>query len=112
MHNIIIQNTQFKLYYLLIVADGEITKEEKESFLKIISKENGYTKSYAETLFNTIKTFKINYNYLIKTLNECDDKIKQETIDMLKKLSLVDGSYQKEEMLLIDKIKVDLKMGE
>lgn len=116
MNNIVIENTQFKLYYLLIAVDGEITDEEKDVFIKIVSELSDYTKSYAESLFKTIDSFKstINYDYIVKTLSSCSDEIKNQTIEVLKKLSYADGSYQKEEQFFITKLKKDLnvKKGE
>ena len=111
MNNIIYQNAQFKLYYLLIAIDGIITNEEKREFIGIVSKICGYTLSYAEALYNATEKFKdrINYDLQIKTLKDADDELKNQTIQNLRALALSDSTYQKEEGDFINKVISDLK---
>lgn len=105
-----VTNAQFALYYLLISADGDITEAEKNKFLDVMVKSGGFTRSYAESVFNGMVRFPKSQNYCysvneIKIYGTSLDML--HTIRILRELSFADGSYGKDEVDFILKFQKD-----
>lgn len=109
-NNIKIQNAQFILYYFLVATDGQITDKEKTLFVDIVTKIGGFTRTYAESVFNAMHRFpkSLNYNHCIESLADATPEQKEETIKILRELSFADGTYHKDELSFITKIQKDL----
>lgn len=105
-----IHNAQFTLYYLLVTVDGEISENEKTLFINIVSKVGGFTRSYAESVFNAMHRFAntLNYKFTIETLLSATDEEKEQTIKILHELSFADGSCHPDEIDFITKVQKDL----
>jgi uncharacterized tellurite resistance protein B-like protein len=108
--NIKIQNAQFTLYYLLMSIDGEISEKEKTVFLDIVTRVGGFTRSYAESVFNGMHRFAktLNYKFTIESLTDATAEEREETIKILRELSFADGEYHPNETNFIIKVQKDL----
>lgn len=108
--NIKILNAQFTLYYLLVTVDGQISDNEKTLFVDIVCKAGGFTRSYAESVFNALHRFAktLNYKFTIESLLSATDEEKNQTIKILHELSVADGSYHTNEDKFITDVQKDL----
>jgi uncharacterized tellurite resistance protein B-like protein len=108
-----IQNAQFTLYYLLVTVDGEISENEKTLFFNIVCKAGGFTRSYAESVFNAMHRFAktLNYKFTIESLSDATTEEKAQTIKILRELSFADGSYHANEVKFIGNVQKDLEIA-
>lgn len=107
-----IDNAQFILCYLLIAADGQVSEDEKETFLNVVTKVGNFTKTYSESVFNGMHKFakSLNYNHSIETLQQATPEQKTKTIEFLRELSFADKTYHADEVAFIVKVQHDLQL--
>lgn len=79
------ENALFTLCYLLIATDGNVHENEKNLFLDVLTKSGGFTRSYAECVFNTMHKFSktFQYNQAIENIKPAPVEFKDKTIDLL-----------------------------